>query len=740
MAQFKVQRTFVFPRNADGKRYIEATNDSDYGFVAKWHTAQPSGIMFITTQAVSKRDLNKLEKLANKMGAQGTTSEQAVEVSPQQAKAVTARKERENARREVDQKDRQSKQDQEKQAATRKQQVTDREAKRETERETKDKEQAARAKRDAQIQKDAERRRAELTRSSDEREREQEAPPDEEGDSIEKTVATAVEKGVKAAMGKKDEKDDKKEKKEGVLSFGEFIREQPANFAGQGTDIAGLGGDEPIVRGTAKRRKDCRKVKGPCVPEPVILRRAGRVAESVMRQLKAASIANDALCEGVQVPVQEAYIAKKKENLDIFGYRFIIVFEAQDDIGAMLPKAKSRQGRAAKKMMTGLISGGDLKKEILARLKKHPRIEVLTDRKMRPRTISDAYYVDVQPAKEGERFKSEKEARDVLKQALKGLNVRGLTEAVDDIDEGVQVFPAEIRGKGSWNVEVSFSADDWKGPLLSAVRKEIKKAGWKSFDIREDKTIRVVVVAGRGNQVAKQAQKQVSDLVAKARKSIGVKEDMDAPEIPVEPTQPTTFAGSPIFKVDPDTFAKCCQGKAKWARWSKILNLEDEGYQSIRSFAYKNPRRPIVVQCCETGEMKFLRFNRTGGGGNRRKRKTALPPVDIQLDIEQNEAVNQGHKARIRAHGPRRQWPTERGSGVWDVLVQFQRSDYAGPVGSYFKKEAKKSGWKVFEDNTKRHMTVVIPARTSEEAAKKGDGLVEKAVGLDWDDQLKGNK
>lgn len=126
-------------------------------------------------------------------------------------------------------------------------------------------------------------------------------------------------------------------------------------------------------------------------------------------------------------------------------------------------------------------------------------------------------------------------ASDVLKKQYPGSkisieNKSGRVVKVEAKDpnkllEGVQVFPAEPRGRGSWNVEAAFGADDWKGPLSSAVRKEIKKAGWKSFDIREDKTIRVVVMA----QSDKKAQKQVSDLVAKARKSVGLGEDCDLP-------------------------------------------------------------------------------------------------------------------------------------------------------------------------------------------------------------------
>ncbi len=98
------------------------------------------------------------------------------------------------------------------------------------------------------------------------------------------------------------------------------------------------------------------------------------------------------------------------------------------------------------------------------------------------------------------------------------------------MNEGVQIFPADPRFSGpiapksskfgqAFNVEIGFSADDWKR-LAPLVRKAAAKAKLKTFDIRSDKVIRVVVKT----KDAKQAQKQVSDLVDGVKKSIGVRE------------------------------------------------------------------------------------------------------------------------------------------------------------------------------------------------------------------------
>lgn len=601
---FALRKTFLFPEEPKGQKYIKAVNAGNLGFAVKWHVSRPNNvmsrafagekqstranIMFVTIESTSNGDLKKLAQLAIKMGATGETqTEQGAPETEAQKKVDLARKERETRNQETERKSREQEQDQEKQATARQQQSSDRAAKREIERQAQDTKQTEREKKADQAKRDAEQRRRDQLQRAKDREQEREAEP--EADTLAKTVAQAAAQGVAAALSKEkgEKKPEKKEKKEQMLSFRQYLEQAPTNSAGA-NNIAGLGADEPIVR----RMKDCSKCKGQgcvaCTPLPFI-RRAKQVAEGVMRQLKAKSIARSVMEStkdlsgaqryvksirnaekkdyaekylawlksgargespseksslsfmarqairmnladfGFEEQLREAFIAKKVENLDIFGYRFILVFDAQDDIGAMLPPARTPRQRQVKSTLGSFFSGGNLKKEVVSRLKKHPQIDLP---KFKVRTLQDAIYVDVLPAKSGDRFKSEKDARDVLKKALSGLSVRGLTEDVENLD------------------------------------------------------------------------------------------------IPAEPTT-QTFAGSPVFKVDPQTFAKCSGGRSKWSRWSKVLNLEDEGQAAIRTYANRYPSRPIVLQCTETGDMKFLRFNRKGGGGNRNRRKHALPtPTD----------------------------------------------------------------------------------------------------------------
>ena len=48
-----------------------------------------------------------------------------------------------------------------------------------------------------------------------------------------------------------------------------------------------------------------------------------------------------------------------------------------------------------------------------------------------------------------------------------------------------------------------------------------------------------------------------------------------------------TFAGNAVFHVDNDTFANCREGKKKFARWEKYIDLKSTVGQQIRDYAYK---------------------------------------------------------------------------------------------------------------------------------------------------------
>lgn len=69
-----------------------------------------------------------------------------------------------------------------------------------------------------------------------------------------------------------------------------------------------------------------------------------------------------------------------------------------------------------------------------------------------------------------------------------------------------------------------------------------------------------------------------------------------------------SFAGHPVFHVDNDTFANCREGKKKFARWEKYIDLKSTVGQQIRDYAYKYPKKSIIIRN-EDGAMIYLKGN-----------------------------------------------------------------------------------------------------------------------------------
>ena len=66
------------------------------------------------------------------------------------------------------------------------------------------------------------------------------------------------------------------------------------------------------------------------------------------------------------------------------------------------------------------------------------------------------------------------------------------------------------------------------------------------------------------------------------------------------------FAGCEVFKLNSDEYNKCINGRMKYERWSKKLNMEDFDNQEIRKYAHRNPGKPIIVMDENTGVMSYL--------------------------------------------------------------------------------------------------------------------------------------
>jgi hypothetical protein len=68
------------------------------------------------------------------------------------------------------------------------------------------------------------------------------------------------------------------------------------------------------------------------------------------------------------------------------------------------------------------------------------------------------------------------------------------------------------------------------------------------------------------------------------------------------------------FAVSDDVYHKFRNGKMKFERWSKYLNLENEAERNIYNYARSNHRGICVLRHEDTGQVRAIRYSRTGGG------------------------------------------------------------------------------------------------------------------------------
>jgi len=85
--------------------------------------------------------------------------------------------------------------------------------------------------------------------------------------------------------------------------------------------------------------------------------------------------------------------------------------------------------------------------------------------------------------------------------------------------------------------------------------------------------------------------------------------------VALPPTGGPKFKGIPphgknysMFDLPSDVFRRFSPGRAKFERWSKFLDLNDEKQNELYLFAKKNPgKKKIILRDSETGAMMMIR-------------------------------------------------------------------------------------------------------------------------------------
>ena len=107
--------------------------------------------------------------------------------------------------------------------------------------------------------------------------------------------------------------------------------------------------------------------------------------------------------------------------------------------------------------------------------------------------------------------------------------------------------------------------------------------------------------------------------------------------VSMPPTARKVKRKSKTFNVSPALFDMFRRGKKKFERWSRYLNMEDEGHRALYTWAVKNREGVIILQNSQTGEVRAIRHNRMGGGQwhkiSRGIKEDKVPP-SVERDAE----------------------------------------------------------------------------------------------------------
>ena len=94
------------------------------------------------------------------------------------------------------------------------------------------------------------------------------------------------------------------------------------------------------------------------------------------------------------------------------------------------------------------------------------------------------------------------------------------------------------------------------------------------------------------------------------------KEDMStSSDVDMNPTgKPKKKKKREIFNVSDECYHKFRHGKTKFERWSRYLDLTDESQKKIYDWAKRHHNGTIILKNSQTGQVRGIRYNRTGGG------------------------------------------------------------------------------------------------------------------------------
>lgn len=94
-----------------------------------------------------------------------------------------------------------------------------------------------------------------------------------------------------------------------------------------------------------------------------------------------------------------------------------------------------------------------------------------------------------------------------------------------------------------------------------------------------------------------------------------MKEDTPSMTASAVATNPMPLSGKTwkMFKVPNEIFRRFENGRNKFERWSKYLQLEDETQREIYEYSKRYRENTVVLQCADTGALRAIRRKSSNG-------------------------------------------------------------------------------------------------------------------------------
>lgn len=132
----------------------------------------------------------------------------------------------------------------------------------------------------------------------------------------------------------------------------------------------------------------------------------------------------------------------------------------------------------------------------------------------------------------------------------------------------------------------------------------------ESVEVEEGPRLKALLKKTKMDKFSRSERKRKKDKTKKIRKynrmvGIPLSSSYDA-ELDESVEESTSFAGARVFKVTPEEYCNCLQGRRKHERWKRKLNMDSIDNVGIQKYAHRNPGKSIIVQNEKTGEMSYL--------------------------------------------------------------------------------------------------------------------------------------